>query len=195
MKLTIASGAVPPRPLNSQEAALLVRRERVKDSRFIGWWNLSDEKCKPTAAMLDALDALGVAESPDRIYAEIVAPRIARSLRKQFDEMRSPCLHRLLSGRCNRAAELISGRWHNTIPCWLPGFDHTSLWRRKSDGARMLMTQPYGIAGEDLTRIIEFAAVHDLYIRIDTCNSFHFPGATVSITLMRRADYEAGLRA
>jgi hypothetical protein len=70
----------------------------------------------------------------------------------------------------------------NFQDCAPPAGDHDTLWLKDGKPALYLM-QPYGLAWDDMKKLVTFCERHGLRAQVDTWPSFHFPGWVLSIEI------------
>lgn len=142
-----------------------------------GYWL---DRTKPLhPAVAKALIALKqAAGEAERITATIIGPPGLKFWLEKYTLVKRgrQCIHRIADVPC---------------PDREPGFgfDHTHIWKRKRDGALVLLTHPYDVRDDTLAELMDFARQHDLYVSISAQHAaWYFPGFAVSILVRRRSD-------
>ena len=101
-----------------------------------------------------------------------------RAAHKQVEITSCP-VHMLVGRPCPNA----DGFYCTNASRW---YDHVSLWRRKCDGALILVSQPYD--GADVEALSSMCMTHGLTAEIDAGKSWHYPGSTTLIAIEAASD-------
>jgi len=152
------------------------------------------EKALAHPLVSKALSALRqVPGAADRIAAEVLSEGTREIWRRQGSQTPKElqytqakghiCLRRLLGKRCSYNS-------HQEPPCQPPGSDHPSLWNQAGKPVCFVF-QPYSLSGENLAALTDLCRKHNLTMSISGQASWHFPGRTILVELMRNSPKEA----
>jgi hypothetical protein len=156
----------------------------LSESRFNRCPSVAYRKAVTALADLDEKEG-----TVDEAYAEVAATRNERRWSNLFKKSTGyhVCLSRLLGKRCEVHGGVAPWEdWRKQeTPCILPGSDHNSMWRRKSTGQLVYVTQPYELNFDQLCGIVDMCREYQLRASISPRLSWHFPGSTLLVTVVQ----------
>jgi hypothetical protein len=65
-----------------------------------------------------------------------------------------------------------------------PWLDHVAVWNKNGRPA-VFTSQPYGLCWEALCGLVDFCRQNGLEAKVDASGSWHYPGSTVLIAVVR----------
>jgi hypothetical protein len=142
------------------------------------------ESKRQTDAYRLAVRALGELEPSMRLaaYAEVEShdQEVSLAASGLKDTKGSVCLARLLGKQCTASHYADPGDDFSVRPHTIPRGDHDRLFVRAGKPV-LFLSQPYGIALQELRKLVQLCDRCSLNLQIDTWPAPHFPGRVLSV--------------
>ncbi|MDQ4146347.1 MAG: hypothetical protein M3120_01390 [Pseudomonadota bacterium] len=148
-------------------------------------------------AAVEAVARLIPARTDDRAYAAAVADHKWQQYQEQHGvrPAKHACIWRLIGKRCLASRRLRQDDdweedWSDEWPdayfnCTPPGTDHPQLWV-KDRKPYSYTSEPYGLSGQKLAKVLAFCEHFRLEVNIDADPSWHFPGNTLFVEFTKK---------
>ena len=145
---------------------------KLPDNRFLN---------NATESQILAIEALEkvVSEnsSIEDVFAYVSEKILSKRRNERLSKAKTACQRGtarwLRNGRCSNE-EIMHGMLKGL------DLDHTTYWKDKKTGKRVIITEPYQINTDDLLRIADIVRKENLQVMI-TADSAYFPGVTVCV--------------